>query len=246
MRQVEAHNKENTENVQPQKRSLFDPQENGQRVIFDEYGDSQQTGSSMRLQQPRSLRAPEQQGSSPPKRQREPVVEDPSEDEGFQHDERAPTTKRVRMDTNVISRPGVASTSARPAATVSTAPLRASQPASSRDSPYLSPRRNPGQAIDPAPVSEVPYGTQPPPLTESERYRQTQHAARSIRPVREQRTRRPWTVEEIGTLFDLAAEHGTSYTVIKKADEDGANMMEGRSQGDIKDKMRNMKFDYLK
>jgi len=66
-------------------------------------------------------------------------------------------------------------------------------------------------------------------------------------------TRRGWTSEEVDQLHYLIAEHGVSWSQIVRADELGMNVFANRGDGNatkkqvtLKDKARNMKFDYLK
>ena len=59
-------------------------------------------------------------------------------------------------------------------------------------------------------------------------------------------SRRPWSELEIETLLKLIEHHGISYTRIKKEDALDQSILEDRDQVAIKDKVRNMKMDYLK
>jgi hypothetical protein len=90
-----------------------------------------------------------------------------------------------------------------------------------------------------------------PALTQGEKYRSTVNpVARTIRANTHERPaqiRRAWTEKETDHLIALIEEHGTSWAYLKKIDaESGKNFLVGRDQVALKDKARNMKFDYLK
>ena len=58
-------------------------------------------------------------------------------------------------------------------------------------------------------------------------------------------SRKPWTEEETDQLMDLIGNYGTSWSTLK--DHDGIDgILKGRDQVALKDKARNMKFDFLK
>jgi hypothetical protein len=58
--------------------------------------------------------------------------------------------------------------------------------------------------------------------------------------------RSKWTTEETGGLYAYIVKEGTSWAHIKTVDDAGAQLLTLRSQVDLKDKARNMKFDILK
>lgn len=63
--------------------------------------------------------------------------------------------------------------------------------------------------------------------------------------VKAPQSRKPWTEEETDQLMDLIGSYGTSWSKLK--DHDGpAGILSGRDQVALKDKARNMKFDFLK
>ncbi|KAI4234175.1 MAG: hypothetical protein LQ349_003952, partial [Xanthoria aureola] len=68
----------------------------------------------------------------------------------------------------------------------------------------------------------------------------------ALRPKRTQ-TRKPWSEEEIIRLQELINEHGLSWSLLKKMDEEhkGGQVLKDRDQVALKDKARNMKLDYL-
>lgn len=59
-------------------------------------------------------------------------------------------------------------------------------------------------------------------------------------------TRRAWTENETQTLLDLIVDYGTSWAQLKRADDSDSGLLKDRGQVALKDKARNMKFDYLK
>ena len=56
--------------------------------------------------------------------------------------------------------------------------------------------------------------------------------------------RRPWSEAEIVTLVELIGTFGCSWAVLKAEDND--HVLQNRDQVGLKDKARNMKFDFLK
>lgn len=58
--------------------------------------------------------------------------------------------------------------------------------------------------------------------------------------------RRAWTQDEEKQLIRLIRKEGASYTRIKQRDGEEDNILEGRSQTDVKDKAKNMKMAFLK
>ena len=58
--------------------------------------------------------------------------------------------------------------------------------------------------------------------------------------------RKAWEPAEIDRFIQLIGECGPSYSTIKTTDAATGNVLIQRSQGNLKDKARNMKFDYLK
>lgn len=66
---------------------------------------------------------------------------------------------------------------------------------------------------------------------------------RAQRPVQK---RKPWSKEETDQLLFLIAKYGTSWSAIKTLDQAGADILQLRDQVSLKDKARNIKFDYLK
>ncbi|KAL1301843.1 hypothetical protein AAFC00_006028 [Neodothiora populina] len=248
LRNIVAKDRENQPGAA--KKSLLDPQADGRRIEWTE--DSQALPGSPQFRRPRNLlpAAQQTQTRSPSKRTWEAAnaEEDPSEDEGFQYDHRQPVTKRARLLAST-RRPAARVTTTPPPAEIS--PRRSTaqgSPLPSHSSYPSSARRNPGQLIEPLPIPFVADGEEPPPLTAAQSYQLANHAAKinartrvvDIKPARQ---RKPWSAEEIETLISLIGEVGCSWTLIKSYDTEG--ILSERSQGDLKDKARNMKVDYL-
>ncbi|KAL9608562.1 MAG: hypothetical protein Q9167_006623 [Letrouitia subvulpina] len=59
-------------------------------------------------------------------------------------------------------------------------------------------------------------------------------------------SRTPWSHLETETLLDLIEEYGLSWSSLKVIDGRNKNVLANRDQVALKDKARNMKFDYLK
>ena len=94
-------------------------------------------------------------------------------------------------------------------------------------------------------------GTQTP----SQVYQQVNERAKSItnqRNTKPVQTRKAWTELEVNTLIELIEEYGCSWAKLKTVDDEQAKqqdtrpVLEHRNQVALKDKARNMKFDYLK
>ena len=73
-----------------------------------------------------------------------------------------------------------------------------------------------------------------------------QSKVRTAKGPRPAQVRRPWTVAEIECLIDGVQKYGTGWAAIKKLDDSGPKILVHRNQVGLKDKARNMKFDYLK
>lgn len=66
----------------------------------------------------------------------------------------------------------------------------------------------------------------------------------AARAKKKTQTRKAWTDLETETLINLISDHGTSWKLLK--DKDMGKVLLGRDQTALKDKARNIKFDYLK
>jgi hypothetical protein len=75
------------------------------------------------------------------------------------------------------------------------------------------------------------------------------HVPSSAPATQHRRPRRTWTAEEVGALELYIRRWGTSWARIKHYDDGkkfGASFLGGRSQGDLKNKARNIKYHMLR
>lgn len=87
----------------------------------------------------------------------------------------------------------------------------------------------------------------PPERVQLENYKMAKELARlntAARAKKKTQTRKAWTDLETETLINLISEHGTSWKLLK--DKDVGKVLVDRDQTALKDKARNIKFDYLK
>lgn len=199
-----------------QKRRFIDPQPNGVR-ISDDMLESQS--------------ATQRQTSGTQQMEIDPVlsgeVEDPSEDEGYQQDQRNIPGRRPQP---------------RPSALPHRAPVQAqsSQPARRRrtseiDTPNKRQRQNPGQSL-------VPYQA-----TDDDDVNAVNLASTKARQIRAenrkpQRGRKPWTKEEVGALVRLIRAHGISWSYLKSIDNEKEEpALADRTAEDCRFKARELK-----
>ena len=62
--------------------------------------------------------------------------------------------------------------------------------------------------------------------------------------AKQPQARKPWSILETNTLEELIEEYGTSWTLLKQNDVE--DVLADRDQVALKDKARNMKFNYMK
>lgn len=87
----------------------------------------------------------------------------------------------------------------------------------------------------------------PPERVQLENYKMAKELARintAARAKKKTQTRKAWTDPETETLINLISEHGTSWKLLKQ--KDLGEVLVDRDQTALKDKARNIKFDYLK
>lgn len=207
-------------------RAFVDRQDTAERVSWDESQEStSQVQAAHTGKKPtRSVRQAEDEEQIP----------DPSEDEGFQ------------SNTGVVDvrkRGGAAPTAHR----------KNTVPAKRRPSiEPPPPQREKSQGdVDENDVVEL-YSRSAPSRSQADIAAEQKNAnllakfqVRTRAPAKAQ-TRRPWTEDETSTLIENIVEHGTSYTLIKTLDDARDQVLQGRDQGALKDKARNIKTDYLK
>ncbi|KAI9723111.1 MAG: hypothetical protein M1828_004359 [Chrysothrix sp. TS-e1954] len=89
-----------------------------------------------------------------------------------------------------------------------------------------------------------------PPQASYESYMEVNRRAKAVTQYHKQdkvpQLRKAWEPAEIERFIQLIGECGPSYSTIKSTDLDTGSVLIQRSQGNLKDKARNMKFDYLK
>lgn len=89
--------------------------------------------------------------------------------------------------------------------------------------------------------------TPPPERVQLENYKMAKELARlntAARAKKKTQSRKAWTDLETEMLINLISEHGTSWKLLK--DKDVGKVLVDRDQTALKDKARNIKFDYLK
>lgn len=89
--------------------------------------------------------------------------------------------------------------------------------------------------------------TPPPEHVQLDNYKMAKELARintAARAKKKTQSRKAWTDLETEMLINLISEHGTSWKLLK--DKDVGNVLVDRDQTALKDKARNIKFDYLK
>lgn len=124
-----------------------------------------------------------------------------------------------------------------------------------RQEPAAQPLDAAGPGVDEEPFLEEEDGEeQEVPTSSAARYEKARRRidmlapfVRSTAPLAPPQARRPWSSREIGQLLDLMAEYGSAWAHILKCDARSANpCLQERSNVQLKDKARNMKFDFLK
>ena len=158
-------------------------------------------------------------------------VEDPSEDEGYQQDQRNFPGRRLPP------RPSTVRYQA-PAQAESTQPERrhiTSEP----DTPNKRQRHNPGQLV-------VPYQATADDDVNSYRIASTITRQTQASTYKPQRGRKPWTDEQVGALIRLIRDYGISFAHLKRIDDARDNpLLEDRTPEDFRFKAREMKVKYL-
>ncbi|TID25411.1 chromatin binding [Venturia nashicola] len=219
--------KENRLSRPARPRAFIDPQEETERVVFDEETQEHQSqqvaskrpGSVSRGKRPAPVEADEN--------------EDVSEDEGFQNDSRdIGNRSQRRQPTSVAPR-----SNGHPNQPPPKRAWTASQ--TTRSSNARAPR---GPSLDP----ESEEDDEP----DSTNHKQVKAIARRNVALAkmgvEPRRRKAWTRAEEAQLQSLIADYGTSWTELKKMDEADGNILADRDQVALKDKARNMKMAFLK
>lgn len=221
------HRKNQSQSAQGGKKKHFiDPQPNAKRLKFDDSQDSQLQTQPSRKRQRDDLEAVLEHEDN----QIDAV--EVSSDEGFQQDRRATgavsNTTRTQAQSRVVREPLV---------------HRRLRPKKARSTPrHDSLDDEPRGAItqhDQGKLSEA---------SQFENYQKANEMAKrnvAVLPKKVQ-TRKTWTDEETETLISLIGDHGISWKLLKEQDNAHGSKLKHRDQVALKDKARNMKFDYLK
>ncbi|KAL8826974.1 MAG: hypothetical protein Q9170_007201 [Blastenia crenularia] len=198
---------------------FIDPQENAERMTWD----SQETQSTVR--QPLQ---PIQDAARSKKRGGE-EEDEASLDADFEEDTRQIARPQLTRKTNAVN------ASPRPS------PKR---PRGLQDRQESSSSSESDEAVEAGNDDDAPVPSQ------GERYGYVNKFAKRATAMRPQKpqVRTPWSEDETNRLLELIDEHGISWSRLKEMDrmhEDGS-LFDTRDQVALKDKARNIKFDYLK
>ena len=223
------------------KRRLIDPQPGAVRVIWGSQASTQSGPSNTRGNQATL-------GDSGDGHDEQDSMSDVSADQGFQRD-----TRVINVRSKSNSRPS----NKHPVAERLEA-LPETNKRGRASTGTQSPRKRPGpskrrvqqddeEKDDIREVVEQQNNTSTPPQSQLENYRQVNSNAklRMAEQPKKVQSRRAWTDRETEALLDLIADHGVSWALLKNID--GAEgLLAHRDQVALKDKARNMKFDFLK
>ncbi|KAG9572587.1 hypothetical protein KCU97_g15441, partial [Aureobasidium melanogenum] len=158
-------------------------------------------------------------------------VEDPTDDEGFQTDQRDLPNHRPRPRSSAV--PNQAS-----------APIESTQTERRHRTPEPDTsnkrqRRNPGQLV-------VPFQSTGDDVVDSYEVASAQTRQIHAMTIKPQRGRKPWTNAEVGALLRLIRDYGKSFSLIKRIDEEREDpQLEDRTPEDLRFKAREMKVKYL-
>ncbi|KAI9689821.1 MAG: hypothetical protein M1822_009703 [Bathelium mastoideum] len=223
---------------QGQKRPAFlDHQTNATRVEFDESSQAAPQAviaSSNTGKRPRTTNEEEDEDSP-----------DPTQDEGFQTDRRIPdiSSKRRTLPPS-HRRPPRSSPPQKRQRSIRPSAHQTEDDGEHHSVPYNNDVD--GQTGGDGQELQVPDNDQQ--AAASSAYRATAQLARQMvaaeqRPIQR---RRPWTLEEENRLIELIAEFGNNYSLIESQDNNTTRILTRRSQVDLKDKCRVMRFNYHK
>ena len=212
------------------KKSRFiDPQINAQRVAFDSQDSMQMTQPGTKGQR-YPTKDPVDDGDNPD------VMDDISSNEGYEQDRRVIDIPSRRTEKFPRKRPAVDPVANQPSLRkkVRSAAKGESLKDKLRDATAQHKNeRNYQENSTPEP-------------SQLEAYKFAKDVAKRNNAVlpKKVQTRKAWTDGETETLIDLIEAHGTSWKLIKEMDKD--SILEYRDQVALKDKARNIKFDFLK
>ncbi|MCJ1464648.1 hypothetical protein MMC07_003261 [Pseudocyphellaria aurata] len=206
------------------KKYFIDPQPNAERIRFDDSQDSQRRTLPSRKRRRQDPEIVLDGGDN------QLDTTEVSADEGFQQDRRA--ISAISKNTRTLAQ------------------NRAEEEPLER--PRLSPKKTrsvPWQNdFDEEPTGAVTQQDQGEALGPSqfENYKKAKEMAKRNVAVqyKKAQTRTPWSDEETKTLISLIGDHGISWKLLKE--QDNGSILKLRDQVALKDKARNMKFEFLK
>ncbi|KAL8760789.1 MAG: hypothetical protein Q9184_003048 [Pyrenodesmia sp. 2 TL-2023] len=193
---------------------------------------AQSPSSSSQESEPRPAKKSRPPANNLPRTNIHALEDASSSDEDFQEDTRAVTQPRRPKPSPKASRSG------------------ADSQRSARRPQEAPQNRDTGGFNDLEDVLGIHNSANAPAPSQIDNYRRVNALAKrqtAMRPKRVQ-TRTPWSQEETERLLDLIAEHGLSWSLLKKMDRNHPNgqLFQTRDQVALKDKARNIKADYLR
>ncbi|KAK4570308.1 hypothetical protein LTR86_002388 [Recurvomyces mirabilis] len=241
------------QNAKRGKARFIDPQPNAQRISFEDSQPSQQGGPATFRSPRRSPAVRPQSGSSRKaagKRPRtdfedEPEDFEPTQDEGFEVDQRDVAAANARRK----NAPASSAPLRRLAPSGSNSTVAYEVPASATPSPSKRRRKNPGSTIPPP----LPPATAEDDNIPHEQYFErakvlAKHGRIVATQNRPTQVRAPWSKDEENALVTLIENYGAdgiSYAILKKQDQQDEDNLARRSAEDMRFKARNMKVTFL-
>ena len=210
--------------VSSQARAVIHKQRN--RANFASRSNLMKTSEGQRLPT-RSVRSDSKRRFIDPQPNAEKVSSDTdiSQDEGFEKEGRAADVAVRRNETTARKRRAVESMADRPRSPRISRDDEASDAASQQN------QQNLEQCPKPSQLANLKMANQQAKMIVALQPRKTQ-------------SRKPWTDEETETLIQLIEDEGISWSRLK--DKDKKKILKHRDQVALKDKARNIKFDFLK
>lgn len=204
----------------------------GQPRFIDAQNNAERVEWSQATQQ-RSSALPQTSQTRRGKRRAQAIEEDEeveaTQDQGFERDERVIDERRRRKAPTAARRDPI-----------QRSPAKRVRIAQSEDADY-----NPSPQLDSEEEERLATATAVPPSSAID-YSAIKAMAKDFTRLKAPKvqTRTRWTQVEESYLLDAIVEHGCSWARIKDQDKEG--VLGGRDQVSLKDKARNMKFDFLK
>ncbi|KAL9094659.1 MAG: hypothetical protein Q9165_002928 [Trypethelium subeluteriae] len=236
------------ENVAQAQSSNSQSKQKRKRLAFiDPRSDAVTVGSDDRPQAvPRASTASSNAGKKRLDTEEEEEEDDiePTQDQGFQIDNRVPD--RSRRHAHPSTAPGHSSESPPSKKRRPNQRSKAQQAEKEDDNEWHPPPVDEDEQLRDEDDEEQLSGPSAQQIPATSSYQATAQLKREInagkpRPVQ---TRRPWSRDAEERLIELVGELGPSYTEIKREDNATTKLFEGRDQVALKDKCRNMRFNY--